>query len=381
MLDNFWDSLSFNTFINIRDDYNSFKANKSKEQSCDRGADDIIDASSQLIEAVNFIAMQSNSSIEVTNDAVKLPAFAFLKVLKMQQSNPTDLQLQAVDSYLKSINSNSLLDEFLIAININNDFKKDIDETVGISQKTAGRFWKSFLSGVASSEGCENSIKVVIEKFVLIVFRFSMLGSISCTKVIDLCESFIKALKKQFFYSLSQNKSKSKLSSESYFKHFAKMKSICKDLVKSDDEESPVLLNVFDYFIIGLLYTVIDMSPILFVVKAEILDIALKKCNIDIGLDGYQVAYEISEQGSLCEITYGLSSCWDEDNLNFWKMILFSSQKVGLPALALDFSQECLSFLIAVEKELAYEFPSSGLADLSKKYMVNTANQINLLVK
>jgi len=377
----FWDMLNFTIMLSVRDYYRDKASQRNKAadfyQKC---TEEIADESGALFDVINDISKKANPTYdipEIVNGSVMLPVYGFYKVLQAQ-GKPTPEQMKVLDIFFRTLTKLGFSKaKFLGAVSNNNAARQKIEDLVGISQTSMGTFWQSFFKTMYITNSDEATLQKVTEKFSAIIMHFSILGNPRSSIALEICNNFISSVHKQIVECRKLPEEEIDYIGEVHFtEHYSRMKKIAHDLVfDSGDQDKIDIDTLFCCFSIGIIYQLIKRTSRSMADQAEMLDKSMKISNINFDIDGYQIMQEIINGGDLASTINGLVEIHPEFG-GFWGIMLIASERANRQDDGINFTRECMGYLVGLESELAKDYSFSGFGSIAKEYMIDIIGKI-----
>ncbi|MCE5195934.1 MAG: hypothetical protein LLG09_02220 [Negativicutes bacterium] len=383
MENQFWDELTISTSSRIREYYKN--ENRAKKKASCFILKTIAEISAESQDISNHIldtAEQTNAAyipVEISQGRKLLPAYAFLRVLQTQGTPPTAEQEKALDVYFREAGCLGFSKyDFIAAAGSDNPTRKQIENLVGIIDHSGGSFWQNFLQNIQARTEEEAALAELMNVFAAITMRFSVLGELNCGTATAICEDFLHAVKSQAEKCRSLPQFDIELLGEiTYPEHYQRMRKIIATVSGNCFLDEKHLCSSFDYFGVGLLTTFFEKCNCLPADWPGLLDTVMKNCQIIIGLDGYHVAKEIDQPGTLRKQTYDYVNQWGENETNFWKLLILTARKTNRENMPADFFTECTNFLSELQSDLCEYYTNFACdSSIGKTYMAETMQKI-----
>lgn len=341
---------------------------------------EISNSASKLFEEVVKIANRADSnntpSVIIKGSSL-LPIYAFLKVIEEQNFSFTSEQNRMIDVYFNTITLDFTKYDFLNAIKTNDETYKNIESVVDISNTYVGEFWKTLYELIYEITDDSDVLSPVINCFCNMVGNFIALGDCELELSSKINNNFVEGVCNQFdkFHSMPTNDVDSSRHI-SYKKHFENMKKIAQEIVDRGEEEDILVINLFDFFVVGLLYTLIEKSNTTTLQQIQILNSIMCELNININFNGSEIIEKIEAGDELRKLTYDLVNDWDDLMINYWKIQGIAAQKSDSGQLTLKFVEECLNFFNELEEKLKKDYQNVNFGKLGFDIIINVSEKM-----
>lgn len=382
----FFDAFTFSMLMAFRDWSRDNERQKEKRaQFYQQCIEEITDIASDMFQVISSVAKEANPNFvsdEIIEGVIMLPIYGFYKVLQNQCVPPTKEQQGMLDIYFKTMPFPFTKNEFIAAACSENSARQYMEDLVGISVTRVGRFWRLFFKLLYITESEEETLDKVTYKFSDIVFRFEILGKQEDI-ALPICNEFVEAVYEQIKQCRNLPEETVDFIGEVPFdEHLRKMKDISMDLARAAGEDEDKIVELLDFFCVGLLYSIAIQTTRNDRDKEKILNRALELSGIDIGIDGHRIMEEMKDEDGVVRFINELIDYGDIDSGNnftgYWGILIGIGQEVGREEGFFEFLFECIGYLTGIENVLSREFPYSGLGMLSRKYVLGIIRKANV---
>lgn len=343
--------------------------------------EDIAEASSVILKKVQSIAEKFGSDAiprVVCDGCTMLPLYAFLKVLQAQKALATSEQNSLLDIYFESITPDFTKREFLDAVHGNHALQQKIGYALQTSsEEELGNFWKIIFKYISETQQDESAISEIASNFTTIMIRFAALENPQSNVALKLSKDFISEVHGQFVAYCNNDNADSRRATVK--QHFLRMKSIAQELAARGKDDDVIVVNLYDYFVVGLICTLLEKSKTTKDQKITILSAAMEQLQLDVETGATEVIEALHQDCDLYTMTYGIVNTWNEDTMNYWIIQGIVGQKSNTEMLTVDFAKECFSFLTTLETSLMENYPNANFGEIGIKISIDISSHMKAL--
>lgn len=372
----FWSIIQLNVAMGIRDYYRDKAREEEKKKDYYHNVIvEIADESAALGELALSVFDKANPNVmalETAKGVHMLPFYCFSLALRVQRGPITKYQDIVLDMFCRTMNLGFDKKGFLT----DNNVSKRIHSTVGITMDHMGAFWETFFKGVYVTNESPDILEKLAHHMTAVVMRFALLGKVDLHDTLPMCESFLKILATQAVKAHELPESEIDYMGEaSFLEHKRRAENIAKALVHDAGDEDQLDMNAtLPYFFLGLLYELIDGATATFDEKGDMLNFAIKRCEIQTGFDGRTIFKDMKYGGGTKP---GLENVMN----SLLPVITIASVRADRMDDSVEFARESTNFLIGAEKELAAKYRWNGFGRMATKLMSRKLDVVLQYVK
>lgn len=299
-------------------------------------------------------------------------------VLRKQNGPISEKQHQLVDTYFENFTCPYSKREFFESLRISNHVTKRIEELLAIDHECVGLFWKEFFKAIDSRNDSYEIIDDFIKELSTCITNFTLLGD----NEIILSDGIMNNFKDSIYdkFAESENSSLNDMESNNqnnYIEHFHNMENEIHliQIMSNCEEDELNLLELYEYFCMGLFYLVINQGVGSLEEKSNIFDRTAILCTKEFEFSGKEVFESFKYDKGLGPFILNMVS--NEYDNNFWTLLATLISKCSmLCEYKSEMIKECLDFMIGLEQSLSDEYPESGYGNFAANYAQSSLQHI-----
>ncbi len=317
-------------------------------------------------------------SENLINGITQMPLYCVRLILEKQKNDMSIEQSQALNLYFDNFSYPYTISDFSKSIKYENQVAKECYELLAIDNDCAGLFWKDFFREIQNRGDCYEIIDEFIQEFSNCAINFSLLGNNSNDLAIGILTNLINSIYDQFvIFEDKLEKNIEIVADANYFDHLNNMDSEIHiiEALSNCQEEGLDLLELYEYFCMGIFYLVINEGICAQAEKYDIFDQTVSFCNKEFGFNGKEIFDSFKYAEGLGPLILNMVST-EFDN-NFWVLLATVINKCTLLCgYESGMIKECIDFVIGLDQTLCIEYPNSGYGNFARKYAQNCLEQI-----